>query len=57
MPEYTIKFEIFGKRMKYDLIAENEYQAREKIKDKIIFHKIEKHDKDFFNELLNMIKK
>jgi len=41
MKNYTIYFEIFGKKLKTDIIAENELKAKEIIRDKIIFNKIE----------------
>jgi hypothetical protein len=47
MKEFTVYFELFGKKMKITIFAENESTAKELIRGKIIFHKIER--KDFFN--------
>jgi hypothetical protein len=40
MKNYDVYFEIFGKKMKVRILAENEEKAKEKVKNKIIFHKI-----------------
>jgi hypothetical protein len=42
MKEYRVYFEIFGKKMKTTVEAVSENQAKEMIKNRIIFHKIEK---------------
>jgi hypothetical protein len=44
MTNYTIYFEIFGKKMKTTVMAENEEKAREIVKNKLIFLNIENHD-------------
>jgi hypothetical protein len=54
MKNYTIYFEIYGKKMKSTVMAENEEKAKELVKSKIIFHKVEK-SKDEFNEVVNMM--
>ncbi len=54
MKNYTIYFEIYGKRMKTDVMAENEEKAKELIKSKIIFHRVEK-PKDEFNDAKDMM--
>lgn len=41
---YTIFFEIYGKKMKAEVKAKNEEYAKQAIRDKIIFHKIEDHE-------------
>lgn len=41
MKEYTVYFEIYGKKMKTTIFAENESNAKQVIARKIIFHKIE----------------
>ena len=41
MKTYTLYFSIFGKRMKHTLKADNEIEAKIRIREKIIFHKIE----------------
>jgi len=47
MRNYEVYFELFGKKMKTTILAENEKQAQEKLKNKIIFHKIEKKNEEF----------
>ncbi len=49
MNEYIVYFEIFGKKLKTKIIADSEKQAKEMIKEKIIFHKIEKSSNPFNN--------
>lgn len=41
MKEYTIYFEIFGKKMKHTIFAFDEQQAVRLLKEKIILHKVE----------------
>jgi len=41
MNNYTVYFEIFGKKMKVEIKAKSKQQAEEVVKSKIIFHKIE----------------
>lgn len=41
MNEYTIYFEIYGKKMKTKVLANTKEEAKEIIRSKIIFHKIE----------------
>jgi len=40
MKTYTVYFELFGKKMKYEVNADSERDAMEKIKSKIIFYKV-----------------
>lgn len=40
MKTYIIYFEIFGKKMKTIIEADSKKEAKQKVKDKIIFHKI-----------------
>lgn len=42
MSTYIIYFEIFGRKLKTFINADNEEQAKYKLYNKIIFHKIEK---------------
>ena len=44
MKQYTIYFEIFGKKMKTTIQANSELDAKQKLKDKIVFHKVEEFD-------------
>lgn len=53
--KYDIFFEIYGKKMKATILADNVNDAKERIKNKIIFHKIEVAKKepitDIFSDL------
>jgi len=40
--EFIVYFEIFGKKLKVEIEADNEIHAENKIKNRIKFHKIEK---------------
>ena len=42
MNKYLIYFEIFGKKMKTEIMARDREDAKRKMKEKIIFYKIEK---------------
>jgi hypothetical protein len=44
MTDYTIYFELFGKKMKTTIRAKSRSDAMEAIKDKIVFHKIVETD-------------
>lgn len=57
MKNYDVYFEIYGKRMKTTVFAENEGAAKEKIKSKIIFHKVVLKPNDEFNEIDNILNK
>lgn len=54
---FTVYFEIFGKKMKTTVLAESKTAAEQQVKDQIIFHKtVEKKD-DSFNETMNIFEK
>ena len=53
MEKFTIYFELFGKKMKTEIQARSESEAKQKLFDKIVFHKIEK--KDSFSEMIKMM--
>jgi len=42
MIEYTIYFELFSKKMKTKVWANNRQEAKEKVKDSIIFYDVPK---------------
>ena len=42
--KYTVYFEIFGKKMKTEVKAHDPAKARQKVIDKLIFHKVEVKD-------------
>ena len=44
MNTYTVYFELFGKRMKTQVTATSEENARQIIRNKIIFHDVQKED-------------
>jgi 1-deoxy-D-xylulose 5-phosphate reductoisomerase len=51
---FDVYFEIYGKKMKCVVLSENEEQAKEFVKNKIIFHKIQKSN-DKFNEVMDVL--
>lgn len=61
MNQYTIYFEIFGKKMKHTIFAFDQQQAVRLLKEKIVLHKVEqvpdktKSDKfvDEFHKIFN----
>lgn len=61
MSDFKVYFEIYGKKLMKRISADSEYQAREKIKNDIVFHKIVIGDlndavnelRDIFGELFN----
>ena len=50
--KFTVWFEIFGKKMKTEVYATSVAEAKQKVKDKIIFHKIEGYNT--LDNLLNI---
>jgi hypothetical protein len=51
---FDVYFEIYGKKMKAVVMADNEQQAKELVKEKIIFHKVKK-SKDEFNDAMDIM--
>ena len=49
MKGYVIYFEFFGKKMKTNIYAENEKEAKEILQKKIIIQKIEKKKMKIFD--------
>ncbi len=47
MRNFDVYFELYGKKMKARVMAENENNAKEEVYKKIIFHKIEKPREEF----------
>jgi hypothetical protein len=41
MKQFTVYFELFGKKMKTEVFANSESDAKKRISEKIIFHKVE----------------
>ena len=56
MNKYLIYFEIFGKKMKTEIMARDREDAKRKMKEKIIFHKIEKTSDPTVDYLKNIFK-
>lgn len=54
MRNYDVYFELYGKKMKTRVIAEDENEAKKEVQNKIIFHKIEK-PKEEFNDAMDVI--
>ena len=52
---YTVYFEIYGKKMKAKVLAESMEEAQQKVNSKIIFHKIVIEEKDKFNQAIDML--
>ena len=52
---FTVYFEVFGKRMKTEVMAKDEAEARYLIMGKIIFHKIEERQQSG-DEVLNNLR-
>lgn len=48
---YKVYFSIFGKKMVTAIEAESESEAREKVRDKIVFYKIVSEQKEFMNSI------
>jgi len=54
MKKYDIYFEVFGKKMRTTITAPNKDVAKQVIKDKIIFHKIEMQ-RDFGDTIFDFL--
>lgn len=54
MRNFDVYFEIFGKKMKTRILAENEEKAKEEVKNKIVFHKVEKSNEEF-NQFMDIV--
>jgi type II secretory pathway component PulF len=55
MNEYKIYFEIFGKKLKTTIFADSENEAKQKLLNKITWHKIEKAKSKEVEHLENII--
>lgn len=54
MREYIVYFEIFGKKLKTKILADNPTDAKKKITDKMIFHKVQPTENEF-NKIMDML--
>lgn len=52
---YSVYFEIYGKKMKASIMAESMTEAQAQVKDKIIFHKTIVDKDDFFNKSVDTL--
>jgi hypothetical protein len=54
--EFKVYFELYDRKMSTKVIADSEAAAKQKIKDKIIFHKVVKEETNTdLDELLNFL--
>ena len=53
MNNYTLYFSLYGKKMKTTVSANSEQEAKQIVKDKIVFHKIETND--IFQDLIDIV--
>jgi hypothetical protein len=56
MRNFDVYFELYGKKMKARVMADNEETAKKEVQNRIIFHKVEK-PKEEFNEVMDMMDK
>ena len=59
MRNYDVYFELYGKKMKVRVTAENENYAKKEVEKKIIFHKVEiKKDEsmDVLDKIFDILK-
>jgi hypothetical protein len=54
MKTYIIYFEIFGKKMKTIIEADSKSEAKQKVKNKIIFHKIDGEKDNVKNDIIDL---
>lgn len=52
---YSVYFEIYGKKMKAKILAESMTEAQQKVRDKILFHKTVIEEKDEFNQAMDLM--
>lgn len=55
MKNYTVYFELFGKKLKTTVLAESEADAKRHIIDKITWHKVEVSESDEFNQSIEIL--
>jgi len=52
---FTVYFEIYGKKMKTKVMAKSAEEAKSKVSSRLIFHKVEVTPNDDFNEAIDMM--
>lgn len=55
MKNYDVYFEIFGKKMKTTILAETMTEAKQKVINKIKWHKVVETPQDEFNQSIDML--
>jgi hypothetical protein len=53
MQTYTVYFELYGKKMKTDIVASSQAEAMQMIRDKVIFHKVQ--PRDYFSDICDIL--
>jgi len=56
MKRYKIYFEFYGKKMSTTVMAENEFEAKNQVRNRINFLKTETSDNDFFEYFKDIFK-
>lgn len=52
---YSVYFELYNRKVKALILAESEDDARKKLLEKVIFHKIELDKTDEFNQSMDLL--
>lgn len=52
---FTVYFEMFGRKMKTTVLAENEQQAKSQVFLKIKFHSVQETKDDTFNDIMDAL--
>lgn len=52
---FTVYFEMYGRKMKTNVIAKSTDEAKRKVSERLIFHKIEITPNDEFNKAMNIM--
>lgn len=55
MRQFKVYFEIFGKKMRVNILAADENEARQKVLEKVNFRKVEEDSDDVFNEVIDLM--
>ena len=56
MKKFIIYFEVFSRKMRIEIEANSEVEAKKILQDRIIFHKIEEVPKNELNDLFESFK-
>lgn len=57
MKNHDVFFEIGGKKMRTRVLADNAEQAKQKVIDKLIFHRVEVPKDEPFNQCMDVMEK